>query len=821
MLDVGAVAYIVLRDRPEPERQAWTLLTCLHDVGKFSDSFRRQIEESRAPRFSHWQLSDHHLLRMKSELAQRLGMDPEDLSVLLPVVSGHHGRPPDRNRHDKQVKAREIGTAATAAADAALDALLALLPEAGLAFVDEAAARVAGWQLGGLIVEADWIGSNQLWFPYVDPPLDPLEYWRGALQAAEEAVREAGVLPAGIALGLNTASLCNVSELRPMQQAAADIALPDGPMLALIEDTTGAGKTEAALVLAYRMMAAGKAEGLYFALPTTATADQIWTRLGPIVSRMFAEPPSLALSHGRSALHRGFREGLRAGDEWPEEAGVPGCAAWIADDRRRAFLAEVGVGTIDQAILGVLPVRYGLLRLWGLCRRLLIIDEAHAFDPYMREELRRLLHFHAMLGGSAIVMTATLPAVTREAYLDGWREGAGMDRPAPEPGSAPYPSLTVAGGSGIRVQSVEAAAFTRRRVAVTRLDTAKAAHELLAAAAGRGAACVWIRNSVDEAIAACEALRRNRIEAFLLHARFAMADRQRIETEIVALFGRDADPQTRRGKVLVATQIVEASLDLDFDAMISDLAPVDSLIQRAGRLWRHMDLRPAELRPLPAPVLHVLSPDPDDVRDARWLNEIMDGGAFVYPHSVQWRSARALFAAGGIDAPDGLRALLEGVYGAGAPSVPEALARAEQQELGSSHADKTYARHNLLDPLDGYLQFARAADDATFPTRLGPEQVTLALARREGRGLVPYADDPDPVRAWALSEVRLARRKWEHLGGVSQDTPDITAAKAGWPEWRRTAVHVVPLEDLIGTRLDYECNRGLCLKSRDSGDGPL
>ena len=130
-------------------------------------------------------------------------------------------------------------------------------------------------------------------------------------------------------------------------------------------------------------------------------------------------------------------------------------------------------------------------------------------------------------------------------------------------------------------------------------------------------------------------------QAALLHARFALGDRLRHENAAMARFGRDGIG--RSGQVLVATQVVEASLDLDFDVMVSDLAPVGALIQRAGRLWRHMDRRPVADRPVSGPVLTILSPDPDQVTDSSWLNRVLDRGAWVYRHDHQWLTARAMF----------------------------------------------------------------------------------------------------------------------------------------------------------------------------------
>ena len=231
-----------------------------------------------------------------------------------------------------------------------------------------------------------------------------------------------------------------------MQAAVGEIALPDGPVLALIEDATGAGKTEAALILAARMMEAGKGDGFFFALPTMATSNAMLARLEEIVPRLFDGRPALALTHGRATMNERFRE-IRGRDGSDASGGPscgPSCGSWLADDRRRILLADVGVGTIDQALLAVLPTRFNTLRLRALSGHILIVDEAHEFDPYMEAQLQRLLQFHALLGGSAIVMTATLPLGMRAGFIKAFQKGRGIRRPPDVEGHA-YPMLTVIG----------------------------------------------------------------------------------------------------------------------------------------------------------------------------------------------------------------------------------------------------------------------------------------------------------------------------------------------------------------------------------------
>ena len=354
-----------------------------------------------------------------------------------------------------------------------------------------------------------------------------------------------------------------------------------------------------------------------------------------------------------------------------------------------------------------------------------------------------------------------------------------------------------------------------RSVSVSRLSQSSDAIALLVDHASRGAACVWIRNAVDDAIEAAGELRRCGVEVDLLHARFAMVDRLRHEQALMGRYGRAGNG--RSGRVVVATQVVEASLDLDFDVMVSDLAPIGSLIQRAGRLWRHMDIRPEKDRPVPGPELHVLSPDPDMVEGEDWLSAVLGGGSWVYRLDEQWRTARALFDAGEIIAPEGLRALIEAVHGEFGPPVPETLLEAQLKAEGQARAQIGLALGNVVEAAAGYLEGTRGAvgSDALFPTRLGDPQVTLVLAHRCDGGLIPWADVDDPAVAWALSEVSVSQRRFSSLV-PDQETPEIRDVKQAWPDWRREVCQVCEVRDedgAIGGALVYDTMYGLIVRS--------
>ena len=374
-------------------------LICLHDIGKFAGRFQAKAPErfpgcfgidanALSSRF------DHGLggLRLFVECPDIFGTpDRRQARHWLPIVSaiaGHHGSPPDPTATGGTLRAdfRPAGIEAACAFARRIRALLN--PPDPFPVVDEDRARRVSWLLAGLAVLSDWIGSNEDWFPFRSPGdfLDLDSYWTCARKQAEAAVQEAGIIPAATTEHLHYDALVGTQVTpSPMQKWARDVRLPEGPALFIIEDETGSGKTEAALMLAHRLVTSGHADGLYMALPTMATANAMFDRLGPAVRQLFAPEanPSLALAHGARSLHGGFRaaranwgrtEAPYGNGGEADIAASTACAEWIADDRRRTFLADAGAGTVDQALLAVLPARHQSLRLLGLAYRVPIID---------------------------------------------------------------------------------------------------------------------------------------------------------------------------------------------------------------------------------------------------------------------------------------------------------------------------------------------------------------------------------------------------------------------------------------------------------------
>ena len=825
-LDVAAVGTTLLTAERAPGRtlpkllglsveetiRCTSCLLALHDVGKFAKRFQakapqwfpsvfEQSPDTVPTQFDHGAGGLRLFDAEPAAFHVPPGTDVRALRLLVSAVFGHHGSPPTVD--GPGALRADYGKAGIDAARLFIGEVLDFF-DLGEAWprLDLERARRASFALAGLAVLADWIGSNQKWFPYSNPVEDISEYWQKALDQAEIAVSEAGVIPSP-----STSAPVSYLDLvgenvtpSPMQEWARDVELSDGPALYLLEDETGSGKTEAAAMLAHRLMQSGAAEGLYLALPTMATANAMFDRLAECYRALFADDatPSIALAHGGRDLHDGFQEARRQWGrmERPYSGGKCGdgaditasaaCAEWVADDRRRAFLADVGAGTIDQALQAILPTRHQSIRLLGLMRRVLILDEVHAYDAYMQREIERLLEFQAALGGSAIILSATLPLSIRNRLADAFAKGAEEDGGATDERMA-YPLATVCGSGVVSTTPVPGMADRGRTLPVRFLRTPEAAVEEVERAAVAGKAVLYIRNTVDDALEAHAALRQRGLVPDIFHARFAMTDRLDIERSVMDTFGKRSTPDDRlvngHGRVLIATQVVEQSLDLDFDVLITDLAPVDLVIQRAGRLWRHHN-RPGRRG---QPELLVVSPEPTTNVGENWFRGTFPRAAHVYPdHARLWLTARMLDDAGAITSPGGLRHLIEAVYGPSTDErVPDALQGSYWDAEGRAGAERGVANTNVLDIHTGYLRDGGAWDaDIHTPTRLNDQpQTTVRLARLRDDRVVPYADTvPGGVswRDWRLSEISVA----SHRLGTEAEYPEhdaaVRAAKADW-----------------------------------------
>ena len=406
------------------------------------------------------------------------------------------------------------------------------------------------------------------------------------------------VLPAP-ALRDVTGLFPHIEQANAIQEAAQDAPLTE--RIVIIESETGSGKTEAALWRFARMYESGLVDGLYFALPTRAAAKQIFDRVNRFVTHLFpahALPAPVLAVPGYLRVGEATGQRLHDYEVWWDDHAHDGRGGWAAESSKRFLAAQIAVGTVDQAMLGALKVKNAHLRAAGLARNLLVVDEVHASDAYMTEILAAVLHTHIGAGGYALLMSATLGAAARHRWL---RNGGGGGGDAPslvEAIGAPYPAVSTGGGMA------DAGENDRRkdvsiRAEPTMRDFGTVAWRALEAAQA-GAKVLVVRNTVDYAIRTHLALEEaaGPGDAGLLfvvndtptlhHGRFAAGDRELLDGEIEKRLGRG---RVAGGLLVVGTQTLEQSLDIDADLLITDLCPADVLLQRIGRLHRRRQKR--------------------------------------------------------------------------------------------------------------------------------------------------------------------------------------------------------------------------------------
>lgn len=481
--------------------------------------------------------------------------------------------------------------------------------------------------IAGLTSVADWIGSGQ----HFENPYEP---WQGKI---EPALDEAGFIPPGYRAALSFEQVFGFAP-RPAQSQLIEAASQPG--VYVLEAPMGLGKTEAALYAAYRLLESGQACGIYFALPTQLTSNKIFERFNRFLESVLAEDcrhRSLLL-HGAAWLV----------DTEMGEEGRPG-GAWF-HQAKRGLLAPFAVGTIDQALMAVMNVKHGFVRAFGLAGKVVILDEVHSYDAYTGTLLDALVRLLRELHCTVIILSATLNQSRRSQLL-----GVGL-------GAQDYPLITAV-PQGKTPQELPVPVETPAQSVQLRLlqDETEAVREALDRAAG-GQQVLWIENTVKDAQTryldlAARAVDLG-IECGLLHSRFSMADRAKIEARWVDAFGKPGwTRRAERGRILVGTQVLEQSLDIDADFLVSRFAPTDMLLQRLGRLWRHVETPRAAGAVCEA---WLLAPELDAAIESPLT--AFGATAHVYSPYVLCRSLQVWLSRSELHLPQDIRTLIEATY---------------------------------------------------------------------------------------------------------------------------------------------------------------
>ncbi len=676
-------------------------------------------------------------LGLKKGLANKLGM----------IVGGHHGFFPgfeDIRMLSKDDVGRGEWLKFRQTIYEQLQGFVKLTSQDLPSKCDNAAAVI----LAGLTTISDWIASNtdpDSGFPYANDR--PFEDYANELEGkAKNALRKQGWGQPATGQPLSFKKLFSfITEPRPLQEAAIQISTTlEPPCLVIVEALMGEGKTEAALYLADYLQHQAGGGGFYIGLPTQATSNAMYKRVQEFLSQRYPDDVvNLTLSHAAAALQAEYQSTVCRLDQVYDQDGRGVVASEWHAARRRSLLSTYGVGTLDQGLMGVVRSRWHFVRLFGLAGRTIILDEIHAYDLYTSTLLERLLEWAAVLGSPVIALSATLPKATRQSLLNAYAKGCGYAETAPQ--SVDYPRITALSSSGITAQTFQASDHVQRSLQLRWINDAEwdtALQQLLADGGCAAVICSTV-NRAQEVFQRLQSLFAED-ELGLFHGRFLFRDREQIEAMCLKQFGKGDEHRPHRC-VLVATQVIEQSLDVDFDLMISDIAPIDLLLQRSGRLHRHTrDRRPDLLK---TPTLWILEPELDDQGKAQF-----GVSKYIYDRHVLLRTWLSLRQRSSIRLPEETDALIESVYHLDMP-IPEALELGHAEDWRESLANyqseeearkkaianqvkvpPPHAETELEEFTKQHLEDDESAIAAT--TRLGKPSITTIFLQQTEAGLV-------------------------------------------------------------------------------------
>jgi len=864
MLDVAACAEAILEREPESSRkmyiqdlgfETWTqtkpwliALVGMHDLGKASPSFQnlwragadrleqtglrlyggpdRSLPGPSGKKYAQIDGVHHGYVSQLAlqELLQGNGFSAQLAKDLGSAVGSHHGLRASETVLRKCWNSNGIGS------DSSWKQVRKELFEAVLKTLDVNTDLHSGVQwlsagafirLAGLTSFTDWIGSSLAFFDFTpdiaqsDLNVPALKiYYAERLTKAKQALNGIGWHPRQ-PLCTDTLDFKKIFRFapRPLQQAVAQICQTlTAPSLLLIEAPMGEGKTEASLYTHLALQQQLGHRGLYLALPTQATGNAMFERLLTFLEQNSTQEKmlDLQLAHGAALLNSSFQklkqQQIYDREESSEVRASIQAGEWFSH-KKRALLSEYGVGTVDQALIGILHVRHYFVRLWGLGNRTIILDEVHAYDTYTSCLIENLLEWLHSLGASVIIMSATLPAKARHKFLQAYGYTGSPDT------SAAYPRV-----SCVTQSQLCSSTFAANKSFQLHLQALPSAIEVvgqkLIELAEMGGCIACIVNTVGRAQALYQWLEQQSPEAelFLFHARYPAGERRQIETDMLNKFGKKTEngqevqnPQRPLNAILIATQVVEQSLDLDFDAMVSDLAPIDLLLQRSGRMFRH-DLPFRHQHQKPVLYIAGLTELPSI---ALWEKQLY--WSLVYDGYILLKTWAWLKTQQTVCLPHGLEDAVEAIYAD--DSTVDMLQTPALQELETAHWGKHLAVQHTqrLQAELAHIGHPQTDDWREVPpvekkdieddpmanprfqakTRLGEASVTMILLEETPEGIFcggqplqfnvpPDLDTAKHLYAYSLNLGKKALVKW--CQSPDQWSPQVQAIRQSWEQ---------------------------------------
>lgn len=761
MIDTGIVAKEILalqpvnfqvqltapfREENQDALDVITFIAAIHDIGKISPGFQqKRVDLCKCLRhqgFNFPQTSEPKhgrvaLAVLKKSLQEMFGCSIEAKNALARVLAAHHGvfdetLSLDVGDHTWNEARRDI-----------LSLLAQTFGITSLASVRFDNVPVL-FLLGGLISVADWIASNETIFSYLNAAPKSIEQYIADRRIIAQKILDKLSLGTTVENEKGFHELFDFKKPNACQQATLNVSKNLAPpMLVIVETPMGSGKTEAAQAAYASLAKRAGLRGMYCALPTQATGNAMFSRMRTFLARLHGEQKTeLHLLHANADINPEYEQ-LKLKNIGDQNDSIT-ASGWFAA-KKRGLLATYGTGTIDQALLSVLRVRHFFVRLFGLSGKMIILDEVHAYDAYMSEEINNLIGWASQCGASVVLLSATLPGKKRKKLIEAFSPSAEL------PAEFQYPSVFGVDLQGTVIcepVTIQKSQLTIEPEIISQGGKLTAIAEMVLNIVTNSGCAACIVNTVNEAQELYDILKSKYPEEqlMLFHSRFTLERRLAIEHELLEKYGKEGKRPPLG--IVVASPVLQESLDVCFDVMFSDIAPFDLILQRAGRLHRHKNTRPHHLQERR---MFLFLPD--------ILQEIPDFGLSgkIYFRYLLDRTGK-LFLKNGhysrmmVELPEGVSPLIEQVYG----EEKEDLSKVREQWLseleGTEFAEVFHARvatlcnvhepENELDYL-GDLQNG-TEEDAPPSTRLGRQRITMVILKK-GEEITPLTRHQEKV----------------------------------------------------------------------------
>lgn len=693
--------------------------------------------------------------------------------------------------------------------------------------------------ISGMLVTADWIASNTTYFPLIsaDQKGEFGDYPK-RIENAWTTIGFPNMWESKARFGLDDEAFKERFGFLPNPTQADIISTAtdaESSGIYIIEAPMGLGKTEAALALSEILAARAGAGGMFFGMPTQATSNGIFPRLEKWADGLAEDEQTLLaikLAHGNAALNEDYRE-LFAGHS---NLNIESDSGLIVHDwfsgRKQTLLSDFVIGTVDQLLMAALKQKHVMLKHFGLSGKVVVVDECHAYDAYMSKYLDMAIQWLGIYKVPVIILSATLPAKRRaelvEAYVgrglkcidDAWKS------------SLAYPLLTYTEKNFVKQKALSFSG-EQKEISVKTIYrdevTARAGY-----AAERGGCVGVIVNTVRKAqeIAAELQSAFPKAEVIIMHAQFIMTDRAKREEQILKRVGKHSTPESRHGLIIVGTQVLEQSLDLDFDLMITELCPMDLLLQRTGRLHRHNRVRPQGLETACCFVLD----ETDDSFDS--------GSAAIYGEWLLMRT-RALLP-NKLTIPSDIPLLVQRVYDENDDrmlgELTEGMESAQEEYVKKTKKKERNACNWLIGKpserkgksLDGWLDNAIGLSSEQAGERAvrdGDPSIDVIALMRDAEGqmhtvsdecerVIPADRPPSREEALLIARQKLRLpgffgRRWKIDDTIEQLETETQNVFSAWQDSALLKEEVVLLfdedlnADLAGVQLHYDIKTGL------------